>query len=281
MRSIAVALCMAALAGAAGMVDVRSDSVVVSMPETEGQPYGSAVCGCQSGGECDCADCDCKDCPCSTIRKSRTVESLTIKRSLIVDPVTGVSVGGPAIVMLSLNGCQPCALWQAQERPKYTRQGWEVPAPVFGAAAPVYPSFRIYDGKKWHAHNGWLSGDDVRRLLNGSSAASNSNPALEGSGAAVVRGPAAAVAHVSGRDWLIGGQPWTRRSLINHLATHSSHGHSLAQLQGMSFEQLNALHNADHESQRAPVRSVVTSSCPGGSCPPQAVRRRGLLGGWR
>lgn len=271
MRSIAVALCMAALAGA-GMVGVRSDSVSFSMPEAEGQPYESTACNCKAGGECECVDCDCDGCPCG--------ES-PAKKIASIDPVTGMAVGGPAIIQLSTQGCLPCIRWEAEEKPKYLRQGWEVPAPVYGAAAPAYPTFRIYDGKRWHQHTGWLTGDDMRRILGGGTA-SSSNPRAS-AGAAVVRNPAAAAVSF-GRDWLIGGQPWTRQGLINHLATHSSHGHSRASLQSMSLDQLNALHNADHESQRAPMRSTVMSSCPGGSCPPQSYsssRRRGLFGGWR
>lgn len=263
MRSIAVALCMAALAGAAGMIDVRSDSVSFSMPEAERQPYESTICNCKTGGECDCVDCDCDGCPCGEV---------AARKIAAIDPVTGMAVGGPAIIQLSTSGCLPCVRWEAEEKPKYLRQGWEVPAPVYGTAAPVYPSFRIYDGNRWHQHTGWLTGDDMRRILGGGTA-SSSNPRAS-VGAAVVRFPAAAAVS-SGRDWLIGGQPWTRQGLIDHLAIHSSHGHSRASLQSMSFDHLNALHNSDHESQRAPVRPTVMSGCPGGSCPPQSYSGRG------
>src|SRR5690554_3427146 len=121
MRSIAVALCMAALAGA-GMVGVKTGERALSdhdqrYRDAAGKPNdpwrnltaeeanehlrGAEVCNCKSGKPCDCEDCQCEDCLCETIRKSRTVESPkspTVKQDLIADPVTGVEVSGPAII---------------------------------------------------------------------------------------------------------------------------------------------------------------------------------------
>lgn len=269
MRTVLLAI-IAAIGGvfyASPQADDVSNSVIRSVSHVDAKE--STVCSCKSGGECDCVDCDCEGCPCGDV---------VAKKAVAVDPVTGIAVGGPAIIQLSTQGCLPCVRWELEEKPKYVRQGWEVPAPVFGTAASAYPAFRIYDGKRWHQHTGWLSGDDVRRMLGG--AASSSSPRVS-AGAAMVSARAAAAA--SGRDWLIGGQPWTRQSLVDHLASHSSHGHSRAQLQAMSLDQLNALHNSDHESQRAPMRSTVMSGCPGGSCPParSVPARRGFFGGRR
>ena len=273
MRTVLLAI-IAAIGGvfyASPQADDVSNSVIRSVSYAD--PEAGPACNCKSGGECNCVDCDCEGCPCGkpTVKESLTVEG----RAVAVDPVTGIAVGGPSIIQFSTQGCLPCVRWELEEKPKYLRQGWEVPAPVYGTVAPAYPSFRVYDGKRWHAHTGWLSGADVRRMLGG--AVSSSSPRVS-AGAAMVSAPAAAA---SGRDWLIGGQPWTRQGLINHLATHSSHGHSRAQLQAMSFGQLNALHNADHESQRSPMRSTVMSGCPGGSCPParSVPARRGFFGG--
>src|SRR5690606_9235385 len=240
MRSIAVALCMAALAGA-GMVGVKTGERALSdhdqrYRDAAGKPNdpwrnltaeeanehlrGAEVCNCKLGGKCDCVDCDCDGCPCAdpVVKESLTSDEQRIgayhkpnisawvaedqfgneadgrteeeaiervrkmrpmpkapRRAVAIDPITGMAVGGPAIVQLSTSGCLPCIRWEAEEKPKYLRQGWEVPAPVFGAAAPAYPTFRIYDGKRWHQHTGWLTGDDVRRILGGGTA-NSSNP---------------------------------------------------------------------------------------------------------
>lgn len=119
-----------------------------TMPETEGQ----CLCG---------TDCKCRE---ATIRKSRTVEP-TIKQDLTVDPVTKRAVSGPTVIQLTLEGCAPCVNWMGQEAPKYVRQGWAVAEPVYGVSAPRYPSFRVWDGKRWHSHAGWMTTDDVRRML--------------------------------------------------------------------------------------------------------------------
>lgn len=259
MRAILLAIVAAAFGVAYKAKD--RDAPIIQTVEYIGDE--TAACSCQNGGKCDCDDCSCDRC--------KTVA----KQSLATDPLTGIEVSGPAIVQLSIAGCGPCIRWMNQEAPRYELKGWQVTDPVYGITVPAYPSFRIYDGKRWHQHTGWLTGDDMRRILGGGTA-SSSNPRAS-AGAAVVRDPAAAAVSF-GRDWLIGGQPWTRQSLINHLATHSSHGHSRASLQSMSLDQLNALHNADHESQRAPVRSAVMSGCPGGSCPPATRTHRGLFG---
>jgi len=68
------------------------------------------------------------------------------------------------ITMFSLEGCQPCELWWATERPKYERQGWAVRR-VYGVRKPSYPAFAVDDLKTIHSHNRWLTTGDVRRYL--------------------------------------------------------------------------------------------------------------------
>lgn len=163
------------------------------------------------------------------------------------------------ITMFSLEGCQPCELWWATERPKYVRQGWDVRR-VYGVRKPSYPAFAVDDLKAIHSHNRWLTTGDVRRFLG-----------VPVKAAATIRNSRIVQ---SGNDWLIGGRPWSEQSLRNHLYSHSAHRHPAGSLDSLSLDELQALHNADHEG-----RSVasVASSCPGGNCPQYATTRRRLF----
>jgi hypothetical protein len=163
------------------------------------------------------------------------------------------------IAMFSLEGCQPCELWWATERPKYERQGWDVRR-VYGVRKPSYPSFAVDDLKVIHSHNRWLTTGDVRRFLG--------QPVK-----ATVRKVGAVF---RGSDWLIGGRPWSEQSLRNHLYSHSAHRHPAGSLDGLSLDELQALHNADHEG-RSVARVASVSSCPGGNCPQVATTRRRLF----
>jgi hypothetical protein len=108
---------------------------------------------------------------------------------------------------------------------------------------------------------------------------------------AVVRQPAqvrSQPAPQSQRDWRIGGREWTRESLLAHLYGQDGRSiHSpapLGSLDHLPLEALQAMHNADHESQtsrrvtsRQPVWTVSAPvfqtrsvrSCPTGTCPLQ------------
>lgn len=91
------------------------------------------------------------------------------------------------------------------------------------------------------------------------------------------------------RDWRIGGQAWTRQSILAHLygqdgnTNHTSYPRG--SLDHLSLNELQAIHNADHEAQpttrmrmQSPATRVFSSpqprmilrsssSCPNGVCP--------------
>lgn len=103
----------------------------------------------------------------------------------------------------------------------------------------------------------------------------------------VASAPTQAVSIGSGSNWLKSGQPWTRAALLSHLYTdRENHGrYAPGSLDSMSLDQLNAIHNSEHETQRVTypttirqpsVKTIVSSGCPGGQCPTPAtsVRRR-------
>jgi hypothetical protein len=80
----------------------------------------------------------------------------------------------------------------------------------------------------------------------------------------------------SGPHWSHPGS--TRAALINHLLSHSKHAglHTRAQLEAMSYAELEAAHDRDHNAGRSAVK--VQSS--GSYCPNCSNPRRGLFG-WR
>ena len=153
---------------------------------------------------------------------------------LSVDPVTGYAATGPAVVMISRSWCGPCQTWKAGPMQGELRaKGWAVEINET-AVAVAYPSYRVFDGSRWHTVRGALTGTRLRMLLNPTRYA----PAV----------PQRERVQASGVSWTVAGRPWTRQALIDHLATHPNHGHSRQQLQSMTLSQLDALHTSDHQS---------------------------------
>jgi hypothetical protein len=73
-------------------------------------------------------------------------------------------------------------------------------------------------------------------------------------------------------EWNIVGVTWTKKSLINHLLTHTNHKNKFKKetLQSLTLKQLWFVHDEDHEgrkvtftfTQATPKTTVI---CPGGS----------------
>lgn len=82
-----------------------------------------------------------------------------------VDTVSGIQVTGSTIVMLTAPfTCPPCEVWKRTWEPKFEQQGWTV---VHSQPMELerYPSFRVYVNGQWFSHEGQLTGDNVRRML--------------------------------------------------------------------------------------------------------------------
>lgn len=262
---------------------LQAAEVAPAVPVVSAAIELAADCKCKSRGTCDCTDCQCENCPCKDA-KSDTV-----------DEMTGVPIEGDVVIMLSTPGCQPCEAWKLSDEPQVLKsQGYRVYVhsdTTKHVNVRSYPTFVVYRSGLRSIIEGPIKA--VRRVITA--------PVRALAPAPIASAPIATVSYSApvaspmppsepafignrGNDWLIGGQPWSRQSLINHLATHSNHGHSVSQLQGMSLSQLNALHNADHEGRRPPMQSAAMSGCPNGNCPPStsgSYRSRGLFGLFR
>jgi hypothetical protein len=87
-------------------------------------------------------------------------------KRVYVDPVSGAKVSGPAVIMLSTDGCQPCEAWWAKNPAPLRKQRWQVErvSGVF-VGVPRYPSFRVFDGKDWHTEVGPLTFPRLRAII--------------------------------------------------------------------------------------------------------------------
>jgi len=206
------------------------------------------------------------------------------KPAVVVDPVTGKSVVGPSIIAMSTPGCPPCIEWwngriqpdgvrTMSMRQQFQEKRWNVYSHTGGASR--YPSYRVYDGKRWHSHTGFLTGEHVKQML----AASG-----EVSSVSVSKSPKVAVSETwkSIPEYTLNGVPWTASGLRNHLYTHSNHRHEPGSLDHLTLEELRRLHNAEHKYGKAAVNRVqaqVSSAvyaaasdyCP--TCPQQRQSR--------
>jgi len=115
--------------------------------------------GLQDREDCPCGpNCNCgSDCPC---RKSNASKS----QAGVVDPLTGRTVYGPTIIPLSTPGCSGCIVWDRDERPKFAGVGWTVDETHYGASVPSYPSARVWTGKRWYTHVGYLNASAMRAI---------------------------------------------------------------------------------------------------------------------
>lgn len=169
-----------------------------------------------------------------------------------VDHVTGIRVTKPSIIMLTTPGCIHCVRWwdgeftASGQRKKSMRQqfkdkNWFVDSHT--GSASRYPTFRVYDGKRWHTHVGFMTAADVNRMLSTAVSFEQNESQI-------------------GADWgslpeyTIGGVPWTANSLRNHLYTHANHRYASGSLDQLSLDELRKLHNAEHKLGKAAVQSV-------------------------
>lgn len=214
------------------------------------------------------------------------------KQAAVVDTVTGKTVVGPSIIAMSTPGCPPCIEWwngriqpdgvrTVSMRQRFQNANWNVYSHTGGASR--YPSYRVYDGKRWHSHTGFLTGAVVQGMLDASGSVSS---------VSVSESPKVAVSETwkSIPEYTIGGVPWTASALRNHLYTHSNHRHAAGSLNHLTLEELQQLHNAEHRYGKAAVNRVqakVSSAvyaaasdyCP--TCPQQQQSRStGIFRRW-
>src|SRR5688572_30053666 len=102
MLRIAAALGMLAVAGAMHTSDQPSpkpDKPVAPVVDPQPSFDPTVIDGDlpEAEGRCPCGD----DCPCGA-------KAATVKQDLTVDPVTGIEVSGPSVIMISAKWCGPC-----------------------------------------------------------------------------------------------------------------------------------------------------------------------------
>lgn len=192
----------------------------------------SVECECEIGSGCKCDNCECGPKPFVFAEQPKSAPK-TI--TTITEPMTGIAVRGPAVVMISAPWCGPCQVFKRGTMPASLKaKGWEfIVDESQRSGAKVYPTFRIYNGKRWHTTTGSLTGAKLQAIL-----------ALPPKSSFV---PIRERVQTTPQSWLLDGEPWTRESLIDHLADHPNHGHSRQMLERMSLGQLNQLHTDDHE----------------------------------
>jgi hypothetical protein len=157
---------------------------------------------------------------------------------LSVDPITGYAATKAAVVMISRPWCGPCQAFKNGPMPgQLVSQGWDFSVDE-NATAQAYPTYRVFDGNRWHTVKGVLTGLRLRMLLNPRYA-----PPV----------PTRERVQTRGVQWLLDGKLWTQEALIDHLADHPNHGYSREQLNGMTIGELDALHTRDHELGRSVV----------------------------
>lgn len=83
------------------------------------------------------------------------------------DPQTGLTAEKPTVFMLSTDGCGWCVRWKNDVQPWVQSSGqWKVEE-RYGLRARIYPTFRIWTGKRWLGHEGYMDRNTFRRLLKG------------------------------------------------------------------------------------------------------------------
>ena len=76
-------------------------------------------------------------------------------RDRIVDPVSRKEVSGPTVIVIGRSWCAPCKKLMAEEMPKAKADGYAV---IYDdkSLARVFPTVRIWDGKKWKQRSGFF-----------------------------------------------------------------------------------------------------------------------------
>jgi len=79
----------------------------------------------------------------------------------VTDPVTGVSLSGVGLVMISRDGCSWCDKFTKEEAPKFESVGYQFES-TKAIKTDKYPKFRIWDGKAWTDRVGFFTLEDFK-----------------------------------------------------------------------------------------------------------------------
>lgn len=84
----------------------------------------------------------------------------------ICDPLTKTIVTGPAVLMITDDRCRFCECWWQSHRDDLVAKGWIVEKVVGNyARVKMFPTFRVYDRRKWSEYSGYMSMAELSRII--------------------------------------------------------------------------------------------------------------------
>lgn len=191
-------------------------------------------------------------------------EVVPVEQVVATDPLTGISVTGPTVIMVSAKWCEPCQTFKLGPMPgELAAKRWDfVVDENETAKVRMYPTYRIYDGKKWVQVEGVLTAAKMK-------AAINPGP--------VRRIMQNAVSTVS--------QPVSYQSPVNESYTprwqnfdgmtrleHASKVHGMdviGKSEAQVLREMDAYHDRYGGGHPVKSASAMSSGCPTGNCPTQ------------
>lgn len=95
-------------------------------------------------------------------------EVVPVKQVVATDPLTGISVTGPTVIMVSAKWCEPCQTFKLGPMPgELAAKRWDFMVDENETAkVRMYPTYRIYDGKKWVQVEGVLTAAKMKAAIN-------------------------------------------------------------------------------------------------------------------
>ena len=154
MNRLALSICL--LSCAAFLFGVGTSETTLVSASPQDSPPDSCPCG-------DACECD----PCLCLDDSKAQHASLLPVADSTDPVTGLTANQPTVYMLTTNGCPPCERWRREVQPWVESTGqWQV-TDVYGYQARRFPTFRIWTGKRWIGHEGFMPKQTFKRLLGG------------------------------------------------------------------------------------------------------------------
>lgn len=181
------------------------------------------------------------------------------------DPLTGIEVDRPTVIMVSASWCGPCQTWKrGPVPPELANKGWAlIIADVTEdqwkhVKVSSYPTYRIYDGTKWVQTSGMLTGSSMKAAL---------NPAK----GPVRRAIQNATTSVQPESEAYAGrwQNHNGKSRMQHAV--EDHGIDIrGKSESQVLREMDAYHDrygSGHPSKA--LLAVRSSSCPSGGCPPR------------
>lgn len=221
---------------------------------------------------------------------------------LVFDPISGVSTDKPTVVMLSIPGCGWCDEYEINRSPSLKAKRWRFERVNDNRMQfAKYPSFRVFDGKKWHTHVGYMQFDDLREILGQPVFAKASTPAAATQSSRYSSSELRALIQQhrpGGWSGPVYADVSPRSSAKRHLQD-PKHGFTADQLAGLTQEEALILHDLapTHGNKIFPTRSgtqparrqssvtwsqplvnQMETGCANGQCARGAKARSGLFG---